>query len=47
MKHTNILYDGAGIVIMDLDGMRIGGTRWLRRRRYQRDRRRYLRDLPL
>jgi tRNA A-37 threonylcarbamoyl transferase component Bud32 len=45
MKHTNILYDGTGIVITDLDGMRIGGADWLRRRRYQRDVERYLRDL--
>lgn len=47
MKHTNILYDGTNVVITDLDGMRIGGTGWLRRRRYRRDVDRYLRDLPL
>jgi tRNA A-37 threonylcarbamoyl transferase component Bud32 len=45
MKHTNILYDGTGLVLTDLDAMRIGGTRWLRRRRYRRDVNRYLRDL--
>ena len=45
MKHTNILYDGTGVVITDLDAMRIGGTGWLRRRRYRRDVERYLRDL--
>ncbi len=45
MKHTNILYDGTGVVITDLDGMRIGGTGWLRRRRCQRDVNRYLQDL--
>jgi len=45
MKHTNLLYDGRGIVLMDLDGMRIGGLGWLRRRRYRRDVDRYLRDL--
>ncbi len=45
MKHTNILYDGTNVVITDLDGMRIGGTSWLRRRRYRRDVDRYLRDL--
>ena len=46
MKHTNILYDGTGVVLTDLDAMRIGGTGWLRRRRYRRDVDRYLRDLP-
>ena len=45
MKHTNILYDGTGVVLTDLDAMRIGGIAWLRRRRYQRDVHRYLRDL--
>jgi len=45
MKHTNILYDGTGVVLTDLDAMRIGGTGWLRRRRYRRDVERYLRDL--
>ncbi len=45
MKHTNILHDGTGVVITDLDGMRIGGVGWLRRRRYRRDVERYLRDL--
>ncbi len=45
MKHTNILYDGTGVVITDLDGMRIGGIGWLRRHRYRRDLDRYLRDL--
>jgi len=45
MKHTNILYDGTGIVLTDLDAMRIGGAGWLWRRRYQRDVERYLRDL--
>jgi len=44
-KHTNILYDGNGIVITDLDGMRVGGIGWLRRRRSRRDVERYLRDL--
>ena len=46
MKHTNILYDGTEVVLTDLDAMRIGGTGWLRRRRFQRDIDRYLRDLP-
>ncbi len=45
MKHTNILYDGTRVVLTDLDAMRIGGIGWLRRRRYQRDVHRYLRDL--
>ncbi|MCX5644066.1 MAG: hypothetical protein NTZ17_05195 [Phycisphaerae bacterium] len=45
MKHTNILYDGTDVVLTDLDGMRIGGTGWLRRHRYRRDVNRYLRDL--
>ena len=45
MKHTNILYDGTGVVLTDLDAMRIGGTGWLRRHRYRRDVNRYLRDL--
>lgn len=46
MKHTNLLFDGTGIVLMDLDGMRIGGAPWLRRRRCRRDVNRYLRSLP-
>jgi tRNA A-37 threonylcarbamoyl transferase component Bud32 len=45
MKHTNILHDGTGVVLTDLDAMRIGGARWLRRRRYRRDVNRYRRDL--
>lgn len=45
MKHTNLIFDGTRIVLTDLDAMRIGGTGWLRRRRYQRDVERYLRDL--
>ena len=45
MKHTNLLFDGRGIVLMDLDAMRIGGIPWLRRCRYRRDVNRYLRDL--
>jgi tRNA A-37 threonylcarbamoyl transferase component Bud32 len=45
MKHTNILYDGTGVVLTDLDAMRIGRTGRLRRHRYQRDVDRYLRDL--
>jgi tRNA A-37 threonylcarbamoyl transferase component Bud32 len=45
MKHTNILYDGTGVVLTDLDAMRMGGTSWRRRRRYRRDVERYLRDL--
>jgi len=45
MKHTNILYDGTGVVLTDLDGMRIGGTGWLQRHRSRRDVNRYLRDL--
>ena len=45
MKHTNILYDGTGVVLTDLDAMRIGGTRWWRQRRSRRDVDRYLRDL--
>jgi tRNA A-37 threonylcarbamoyl transferase component Bud32 len=45
MKHTNILCDGTGVVLMDLDAMRIGGIGWLRRRRYRRDVARYQRDL--
>jgi tRNA A-37 threonylcarbamoyl transferase component Bud32 len=45
MKHTNILYDGTGVVLMDLDATRIGGTGWLGRRRCRRDVQRYLRDL--
>jgi len=45
MKHTNILYDGTSVVLTDLDGMRIGGAGWLRRRRYRRDVERYLSDL--
>jgi tRNA A-37 threonylcarbamoyl transferase component Bud32 len=45
MKHTNILYDGTDVVLVDLDAMRIGGLGWLRRRRYRRDVARYLRDL--
>jgi tRNA A-37 threonylcarbamoyl transferase component Bud32 len=45
MKHTNLLFDGTGIVLTDLDAMRIGGIGWLRRRRYRRDVDRYLRDL--
>lgn len=45
MKHTNILYDGTGVVLTDLDAMRITGTGWRWRRRCQRDVDRYLRDL--
>ena len=45
MKHTNLLFDGTGIVLTDLDAMRIGGAAWRRRRRYRRDLDRYLRDL--
>jgi tRNA A-37 threonylcarbamoyl transferase component Bud32 len=45
MKHANILYDGTNVVLTDLDAMRVGGLRWLRRRRCQRDVDRYLRDL--
>ena len=45
MKHTNLLFDGRGIVLMDLDAMRIGGIPWLRRCRCRRDMNRYLRDL--
>lgn len=45
MKHTNILYDGTGVVLTDLDAMRIGRTGWLRRYRCRRDVERYLRDL--
>ena len=45
MKHTNLLYDGHRIVLMDLDAMRFGGIRSLRRRRHRNDRRRYLRDV--
>jgi tRNA A-37 threonylcarbamoyl transferase component Bud32 len=45
MKHANILYDGTGVVLTDLDAMRIGGLRLLRRRRCRRDVARYLRDL--
>ncbi len=43
MKHTNLLFDGTNIVLMDLDAMRIGGAGW--RRRCRRDMNRYLRDL--
>ncbi|MBN1507465.1 MAG: hypothetical protein JW955_11495 [Sedimentisphaerales bacterium] len=45
MKHTNILYDGTRLVLMDLDGMRVNRTGWLRRYRCRRDVKRYLRDL--
>jgi tRNA A-37 threonylcarbamoyl transferase component Bud32 len=45
MKHTNILYDGTGVVLTDLDAMRIGGTGGLWRHRYRRDVNRYLQDL--
>jgi tRNA A-37 threonylcarbamoyl transferase component Bud32 len=45
MKHTNILYDGTGVVLTDLDATRIGGTGWLWRHRCRRDVDRYLRDL--
>ncbi len=45
MKHTNLLFDGTGIVLTDLDAVRNGGIGWLRRRRCQRDVHRYLRDL--
>lgn len=45
MKHTNILYDGTDVLLMDLDAMRIGGLGLLRRRRCRRDVERYLRDV--
>lgn len=45
MKHTNILCDGTGLTLTDLDAMRIGGLSWLCRRRFQRDVERYRRDL--
>jgi len=45
MKQTNILYDGTGVVLTDLDAMRFGGTGWCWHHRYRRDVERYLRDL--
>jgi tRNA A-37 threonylcarbamoyl transferase component Bud32 len=45
MKHTNLLYNGTDVVLMDLDAMRIGGVGRLRYRRCRRDVDRYLRDL--
>jgi len=45
MKHTNLLYDGSAVVLMDLDAMRVSGTGWLGRRRHRRDVERYRRDL--
>ncbi len=45
MKHTNILYDGTDVVLMDLDAMRIGGLNRLWPHRCRRDTDRYLREL--
>lgn len=45
MKHTNLLYNGTEIVLLDLDAMRIGGIGWLQRFRCRRDLKRYRRDL--
>lgn len=45
MKHVNILFDGDQIILMDLDGMKVGGAGRLWRRRHQRDIDRYLRDV--
>jgi tRNA A-37 threonylcarbamoyl transferase component Bud32 len=45
MKHTNILYDGAKLILTDLDGMCVHHLQWLRRRRRARDISRFLRDL--
>lgn len=45
MKHGNLLFDGKEVILIDLDGMRVGGTGRLWRRRCRRDVERYLRDL--
>jgi tRNA A-37 threonylcarbamoyl transferase component Bud32 len=45
MKHVNLLFDGKEVILIDLDGMQVGGMARLCRRRYQRDVDRYLRDL--
>ncbi len=45
MKHVNLLFNGKEVILIDLDGMRVGGMGRLGRRRYQRDLDRYLRDL--
>jgi len=45
MKHTNILCDGTGVTVTDLDAMRIGGVNRLCRYRCRRDVNRYRRDL--
>jgi len=46
MKHSNILFDGDRIILMDLDAMRVGWPGCLWRHRCRRDLDRYLRDLP-
>jgi len=46
LKHTNILCKDETVVLIDLDGMRVGGLPWLRRCRHQKDRARFLRDIP-
>ena len=46
LKHTNILCQGDAVVLIDLDGMRVGGLAWLRQYRHKRDRARFLRDVP-
>lgn len=46
LKHTNILCQDDAIVLIDLDGMRVGGLAWLRQFRHKRDLARFLRDVP-
>jgi len=45
MKHTNIVYDGQDIVLLDLDAMWTPLWRWLGHYRCRRDVHRYLRDM--
>ncbi|MBN2130793.1 MAG: hypothetical protein JW741_14925 [Sedimentisphaerales bacterium] len=42
LKHTNILCRDDTVVLIDLDGMRVGGPGWTRNLRYRRDLRRFL-----
>jgi len=46
-KHTNILYDGKTPVLTDLDGVHVDRIPWLRRRKYRRDKARFLRDVDM
>ena len=45
MKHTNIVYDGQDVVLLDLDAMWTPLWRWLGHYRCRKDVHRYLRDM--